>query len=375
MSVGPADAASEERLHTQFHEGIRIHVEGGLEGLLGILVQLLVVSQVGLAGEALITENAGEGLLFSVNASVADELGGHAKRLTAFQALVALGLRVNSPVVLQCHQVGELFLAHRAEKGACFVAILVVEQGSGMPIGTPAVLTHMALLLFVKRLTTLLLILLVRETLVHLVKLWIHFGEVLEPQLLVKSRVPIQTLRHLNVLLMTGLFFHAMVNLLVLLKARHVGEILLANTAVIREPLAVNLHVALQVCKLTKGLSTIRATVTSHLGMSLEFQMVSESFQAETTVEQVRRMSLFMVEERASVSVRASTLITPTKGKRMRTTSSEIKTCVHNIMHRNPRASIQTKFMQHWIKLMVRFYSITTIKNSVTDYFIPLTAC
>lgn len=103
MSFGPADAASEERLHTQSHEGIWIHVEGGLKGLLGILVQLLVMSQVGLAGEALIAENAGERLLFSVNASVADELSGHTKCLAAFQALVTLGLCVNSPVVLQCH--------------------------------------------------------------------------------------------------------------------------------------------------------------------------------------------------------------------------------------------------------------------------------
>lgn len=111
-NVGPADAASEERLHTQSHEGIWVHVEGGLKGLLGILVQLLVVSQVGFAGEAFITQNAGEGLLFSVNASVADKLGGHTECLSAFQALVALGLCVNSPVVLQGHQVGELLLAH-----------------------------------------------------------------------------------------------------------------------------------------------------------------------------------------------------------------------------------------------------------------------
>lgn len=102
----------------------------------------------------------------------------------------------------------------------------------------------MALLLFIKCVTTLLLIFLVREAFVHLAKLWIHFGET---QLLVKSRVPIQTLRHLKVVLMTGLFLHAMLNLLVLLKAGQVGEVLLANTAVIRESLAVNLHVALQV--------------------------------------------------------------------------------------------------------------------------------
>lgn len=183
-----------------------------------------------------------------------------------------------------------------------------------MPIRTPAVLTHMALL-FIKCLTTLLLIFLVREAVVHLTKLWIHFGQILEPQLLVESRVPIQTRRHLYVLLMAGLFLHAMVHLLVLLKAGHVGEVLLANTAVIRESLAVNLHVALQVCKLTKGLSAIRATVTSHLGVSLEFQMVSEGFQAKTTVKQVSRMSLFMVEKRSSVPVGAATLIAPTKGR------------------------------------------------------------
>lgn len=138
--------------------------------------------------------------------------------------------------------------------------------------------------------------------------------------MLIKTRVPIQTLCHLNVLLMTGLFSHAMVNLLVLLKAGHVGEVLLANTTVIRKSLAVNLHVALQVCKLTKGLSTVRAAVTGHLGVALEFQMVGEGFQAETTVEQVSRMSLFVVKKRSSVSVGASTLITPTKEKKMRTT-------------------------------------------------------
>lgn len=109
-------------------------------------------------------------------------------------------------------------------------------------------------------------------------------------------------------------------NLLVLLEAGHVGKVLLANTAVIGKSLAVNLHVTLQVCKLTKGLSTIWTTVTGHLGVALELQMISESFQAETTVKQVSRMSLFMVQERSSMSVGASTLITPTREKRTRTT-------------------------------------------------------
>lgn len=58
------------------------------------------MSQVGFAGKAPITENTGKRLLFSVNASVADELGRHTEGLAAFQALVALGLCVYSPVVL-----------------------------------------------------------------------------------------------------------------------------------------------------------------------------------------------------------------------------------------------------------------------------------
>lgn len=126
-------------------------------------------------------------------------------------------------------------------------------------------------------------------------------------------------------------------NLLVLLKAGHVGEVLLANTAVIRESLAVNLHVALQVSKLTKGLSAIRTAVTSHLRVALEFQMVSEGFQAETTVEQISRMSLFMVEKRSSVSIGASALVTPTKEN------------------------------ENYSKIMVRIYNKISIINSAID--------
>lgn len=75
-------------------------------------MHLLMVPQVGLAGKALVAQQAGEGLLFGVYPSVANELRGYTKRLSTLEALVALGLCVNAPVVLQGHQVGELFLAH-----------------------------------------------------------------------------------------------------------------------------------------------------------------------------------------------------------------------------------------------------------------------
>lgn len=68
--------------------------------------------QVGFAGEAFAAQQAGEGLLFSVYSLVTEELGGHAERLSTCQALVAFGLCVNTSVVFQSHQVGELLMAH-----------------------------------------------------------------------------------------------------------------------------------------------------------------------------------------------------------------------------------------------------------------------
>lgn len=106
-----------------------------------------MVSQVGLAGKALVAQQAGERLLFGVDSSVTYELSGHAERLPTFQALVALGLRVNASVVLEGHQIGELFLADRAEEGARLVAVLVVEEGAGMAVSAAAVLADVAFLL------------------------------------------------------------------------------------------------------------------------------------------------------------------------------------------------------------------------------------
>lgn len=136
--------SSKKRLHVQVHEGGVVHAERGVVRL-AALVHLLMVAQVGLAGKALVALQAGERLLFGVDASVTDELGGHAERLSALHTLVAFGLRVDAAVVLQGHQVGELFLAHRAEEEASLVAVLVVQQGAGVTVCAATVLADVAL--------------------------------------------------------------------------------------------------------------------------------------------------------------------------------------------------------------------------------------
>lgn len=101
-------------------------------------VHLHVVPQVGLGGEALVALLAGERLLLGVDAAVTDELSGHPEGLPAVRALVAFGLSVDAPVVLQGHQVGELLLARAAEVGPGLVAVLVVEQGAGVAVRATA---------------------------------------------------------------------------------------------------------------------------------------------------------------------------------------------------------------------------------------------
>lgn len=135
---------SKKGLHVQVHEGAVVHAEGGVVRLAAV-VHLLMVAQVGLAGKALAALRTGERLLFGVDAPVTDELRGHAEGLSALQTLVAFGLRVDAAVVLQGHQVGELFLAHGAEEEASLVAVLVVQQGASVTVRAPAVLAHVAL--------------------------------------------------------------------------------------------------------------------------------------------------------------------------------------------------------------------------------------
>lgn len=110
-----------------------------------------MVAQVGLAGKALVAQQAGERLLFGVDSSVTYELSGDTERLSALQALVALGLRVDASVVLEGHKVGELFLADGAEEGARLVAVFVVEEGASVAVSAATVLADVALLFCVHR--------------------------------------------------------------------------------------------------------------------------------------------------------------------------------------------------------------------------------
>lgn len=114
------------------------------------------MSQVRLAGKALVAQQAGKGLLFGVDSSVTYELSGHPERLSTLQALVALGLGMYAAVVFESHQVRKLFLADGAAEGAGLVAVLVVEEGAGVAIRTTTVLAHMALLLCASRVIILL---------------------------------------------------------------------------------------------------------------------------------------------------------------------------------------------------------------------------
>lgn len=104
-------------------------------------MHLHVVPQVGLGGKALIALLAGERLLLGVDAAVADELRGDPEGLAAVRALVAFGLCVNAPMVLEGHQVGELLLAGAAEVGPSLVTVLVVEEGAGMAVRPATLVT------------------------------------------------------------------------------------------------------------------------------------------------------------------------------------------------------------------------------------------
>lgn len=144
--------SSKERPHVQVHvhKRVSIHAKRGVVGL-SVLMHLLMVPQVGLAGKALVAQQAGEGLLFGVDSSVTYELSGHAECLPTLQTLVALGLCVDAPVVLESHQVGELLLADGTEKGARLVAVLVVEEGPGVAVRAATVLADVALLFCASR--------------------------------------------------------------------------------------------------------------------------------------------------------------------------------------------------------------------------------
>lgn len=108
-------------------------------------MHLHVVPQVGLGGEAFVTLLAGEGLLLGVDAAVADELRGHPEGFATVRALVAFGLGVDAPVILEGHEVGELLLTRVAEVTPGLVAVLVVEQGAGVAVGSTTLVADVGL--------------------------------------------------------------------------------------------------------------------------------------------------------------------------------------------------------------------------------------
>ena len=52
---------------------------------------------------------------------------------------------MNTTVVLEGHQVGELFLAGVTEVGPSLVTVLVVEEGAGVAVRPPTLVTDMGL--------------------------------------------------------------------------------------------------------------------------------------------------------------------------------------------------------------------------------------
>lgn len=69
---------------------------------------------------------------------------------------------------------------------------------------------------------------------------------------------------------------------------------------------------ALQVCHQAEGLATLGTAVARHLGVYLQSERIGKCLKTQGTVVEVFGVSLFMVEERASVTVGASTQVTPT---------------------------------------------------------------
>lgn len=102
---------------------------------------------------------------------------------------------------------------------------------------------------------------------------------------------------------------------MVLLVAAGVREALLADAADHRLLLGVNLHVVLQVCDQTEGLTALGATVASHLGVYLQREGVGKRLEAQGAVVEALGVRLLMVEERAGVSVGPPTQVTPATGK------------------------------------------------------------
>jgi len=288
-------------------------------------VHLLVVAQVGLAGEALVALLAGEGLLLGVDAPVADELRGDAEGLAAVRALVALGLRVDAPVVLERHEVGELLLAGVAEVSARLVAVLVVEQRAGVPVGAPTLVADVCLAAHGRLPVTAAASGAVQGRRELGQPVWVQALGLHERQ--VKPRAPTQVpaapsapttpVRGGVVGVVLGLGAgprDAMLHLLVESEAGLAGETALAQRADQLALLQMHLAVVLQLRGHAEGLATLRAAVAPRLRVDaavvLEGEQVGVGLEAHGAVVDADGVGVFVVEEGAGMTVGAAALIT-----------------------------------------------------------------
>lgn len=270
-------------------------------------MHLHVVPQVGFGGEALVALLAGEGLLLGVDSAVADELCGHPERLPAVGALIALGLRVNAPVVLEGHEVGELLLAGRTEEGPGLVAVLVVEQGASMAVRAPALVAHVGLGDLVVCLSAAAF-----SQAAGIESLLLHEGEV-------EARPPAQVLGAPRPVLLgsglAGLRHLAVSDLHVESEAGLCREGSLAGPAGQLPLLLVDAPVVVQLRGDTERLPAVMAAVAARLRVDaavvLEGQKVVVGLEAHGTVVDANGVGVLVVEQGAGVAVGATALITP----------------------------------------------------------------
>lgn len=106
------------------------------------LVLLLMLQEADATAEMAGTVGAGEGPLPGcVDPPMALQPGCCPKGLATDAAAMALGVRVGPAMVLKGQQVGKKFGAEGAGVESCSVSLLVVQQATGMAIGTPTLRT------------------------------------------------------------------------------------------------------------------------------------------------------------------------------------------------------------------------------------------
>lgn len=298
-------------------------------------MHLHVVPQVGLGGEALVALLAGEGLLLGVDPAVADELRGHPERLPAVRALVALGLGVNAPVVLEGHEVGELLLAGGAEEGPGLVAVLVVEQRASVAVRASALVADVGLGDLIVALAATAF-----SQAARIESLLLHEGEV-------EARPPAQLLGAARPVLLgsglAGLRHLAVGDLHVEPEAGLRGEGSLAGPAGQLPLLLVDPPVVVELRGDAECLPAVMAAVAAGLRVDaavvLEGEQVVVGLEAHGAVVDADGVGVLVVEQGAGVAVGAATLITSVQrqtvrgesgggaGKRQRQISDGRQTC------------------------------------------------